>query len=60
MLHQGDPGMVVGAKRDLPLVAGRAAGENFASDFAAFLDHTKDGVILEDDQVVVVTPSGSR
>ena len=27
-----------------------------ASDFAAFLDHTKDGVILEDDQVVVVTP----
>jgi glutamine---fructose-6-phosphate transaminase (isomerizing) len=57
VLHQGDPGVVVGAKRDLPLVAGRAAGENFvASDFAAFLDHTKDGVILEDDQVVVVTP----
>jgi glutamine---fructose-6-phosphate transaminase (isomerizing) len=57
VLHQGDPGIVVGAKRDLPLVAGRAAGENFvASDFAAFLDHTKDGVILEDDQVVVVTP----
>ena len=57
VLHQGDPGMVVGAKRDLPLVAGKADGENFvASDFAAFLDHTKDGVILEDDQVVVVTP----
>jgi glucosamine--fructose-6-phosphate aminotransferase (isomerizing) len=57
VLHQGDPGVVVGAKRDLPLVAGRASGENFvASDFAAFLDHTKDGVILEDDQVVVVTP----
>src|ERR687897_1026512 len=57
VLHEGDPGVVVGAKRDLPLVAGRAAGENFvASDFAAFLDHTKDGVILEDDQVVVATP----
>ncbi|HJW61956.1 MAG TPA: isomerizing glutamine--fructose-6-phosphate transaminase, partial [Actinomycetes bacterium] len=57
VLHQDDPGVVVGAKRDLPLVAGRAEGENFvASDFAAFLDHTKDGVILEDDQVVVVTP----
>jgi glutamine---fructose-6-phosphate transaminase (isomerizing) len=57
VVHQGDPGMVVGAKRDLPLVAGRAQGQNFvASDFAAFLDHTKDGVILEDDQVVVVTP----
>ena len=59
VLHQGDPGVVVGAKRDLPLVAGRAAGENFvASDFAAFLDRTKDGVILEDDQVVIVTPRG--
>jgi glutamine---fructose-6-phosphate transaminase (isomerizing) len=57
VVHQGDPGMVVGAKRDLPLVAGRADGENFvASDFAAFLDHTRDGVILEDDQMVVVTP----
>jgi len=57
VLHQDDPGVVVGAKRDLPLVAGKADGENFvASDFAAFLDHTKDGVILEDDQVVVVTP----
>jgi glutamine---fructose-6-phosphate transaminase (isomerizing) len=57
VLHQDDPETVVGAKRDLPLVAGRSAGENFvASDFAAFLDHTKDGVILEDDQVVVVTP----
>jgi glutamine---fructose-6-phosphate transaminase (isomerizing) len=57
VLHQDDPGVVVGAKRDLPLVAGRADGENFvASDFAAFLDHTKDGVILEDDQVVIVTP----
>jgi glutamine---fructose-6-phosphate transaminase (isomerizing) len=57
VLHQGDPGMVVGAKRDLPLVAGRAEGENFiASDFAAFLDRTKDGVILQDDQVAIVTP----
>jgi glucosamine--fructose-6-phosphate aminotransferase (isomerizing) len=57
VLHQGDPGVVVGAKRDLPLVAGRAEGQTFvASDFAAFLDHTKDGVILEDDQVAVVTP----
>jgi glucosamine--fructose-6-phosphate aminotransferase (isomerizing) len=57
VLHQGDPGVVVGAKRDLPLVAGRADGQTFvASDFAAFLDHTKDGVILADDQVAVVTP----
>jgi glucosamine--fructose-6-phosphate aminotransferase (isomerizing) len=51
------PDTVVGAKRDLPLVAGRAEGRNFiASDFTAFLDHTRDGVILTDDQVVTITP----
>src|ERR687897_1756296 len=39
VLHQGDPGVVVGAKRDLPLVAGRGEGQNFvASDFATDLD----------------------
>ena len=57
VVHLDDPGTVVGAKRDLPLVAGRADGENFiASDFTAFLDRTRDGVILTDDQVVVITP----
>src|SRR6266536_49273 len=56
-VHAGDPEMVVAGKRDLPLVAGRGQGENFvASDFAAFLDRTRDGVILEDDQVAVLTP----
>jgi len=57
VVYLDDPGTVVGAKRDLPLVAGRAEGENFiASDFTAFLDRTRDGVILTDDQVVVITP----
>ncbi|HEV8163022.1 MAG TPA: glutamine--fructose-6-phosphate aminotransferase, partial [Actinomycetota bacterium] len=57
MAHAGDPETVVAGKRDLPLVAGRGQGENFvASDFAAFLDRTKDGVILEDDQVALLTP----
>jgi len=56
VIWEGAPGMVVGAKRDLPLVAGRADGEQFiASDFTAFLDRTRDGVILTDDQVVVIT-----
>ncbi|HEX6674652.1 MAG TPA: glutamine--fructose-6-phosphate transaminase (isomerizing) [Actinomycetes bacterium] len=57
VVHAGDPETVVAGKRDLPLVAGRGQGENFvASDFAAFLDRTRDGVILEDDQVVVLAP----
>ena len=59
VVYQDEPETLVAAKRDLPLVAGRAAGEQFvASDFAAFLDRTKDGVILEDNQVAVATPEG--
>ncbi|HYY82148.1 MAG TPA: glutamine--fructose-6-phosphate transaminase (isomerizing) [Actinomycetes bacterium] len=59
VVYQDEPETLVAAKRDLPLVAGRADGEQFvASDFAAFLDRTKDGVILEDNQVAVATPEG--
>jgi glucosamine--fructose-6-phosphate aminotransferase (isomerizing) len=55
----GTPGTVVAAKRDLPLVAGRGDGFQFvASDFAAFLEHTRDGVVVTDDQVVELTPDG--
>lgn len=52
-----EPTTLVAARRHVPLVAGRGNGENFvASDFAAFLDHTTRGVIIEDDQIAVLTP----
>src|SRR5215207_3256929 len=55
--HVGAPDVVVGARRNSPLVAGRGKGENFlASDVSAFIAHTRDAVELGQDQVVEVTP----
>jgi glucosamine--fructose-6-phosphate aminotransferase (isomerizing) len=51
------PDVVVGARRNSPLVVGRGDGENFlASDVSAFIEHTRDAVELGQDQVVVITP----
>jgi glucosamine--fructose-6-phosphate aminotransferase (isomerizing) len=53
--HVDAPDVVVGARRNSPLVAGRGEGENFlASDVAAFNAHTREAVELGQDQVVEV------
>jgi glucosamine--fructose-6-phosphate aminotransferase (isomerizing) len=47
------PDVVVGARRNSPLVVGRGEGENFlASDVAAFIAHTRFAIELGQDQVV--------
>ncbi len=52
------PGVVVGARRNSPLVVGRGVGENYlASDVSAFIEHTRDAIELGQDQVVVITPN---
>jgi glucosamine--fructose-6-phosphate aminotransferase (isomerizing) len=57
--HVEAPDVVVGARRNSPLVAGRGNGENFlASDVAAFISHTRDAVELGQDQVVEVRRDG--
>lgn len=51
------PDIVVGARRNSPLVVGLGEGENFlASDVAAFIEHTRTALELGQDQVVVITP----
>jgi len=56
-VHRDVPDVVVGARRNSPLVAGRGQGENFlASDVSAFIAHTREAVELGQDQVVQVTP----
>ncbi|HEU0241360.1 MAG TPA: glutamine--fructose-6-phosphate transaminase (isomerizing) [Micromonosporaceae bacterium] len=53
------PGVVVGARRNSPLVVGRGVGENFlASDVSAFIEHTREAVELGQDQVVTITADG--
>ena len=57
-LHSDAPEMIVGARRNSPLVVGLGQGENFlASDVSAFISHTKQALELGQDQVVSVTPS---
>ena len=52
-VHCDVPDVVVGARRNSPLVVGRGDGENFlASDVAAFIAHTRHAVELGQDQVV--------
>jgi glucosamine--fructose-6-phosphate aminotransferase (isomerizing) len=52
-VHAEVPDVVVGARRNSPLVVGRGVGENFlASDVTAFIAHTRSAVELGQDQVV--------
>ncbi|MQY07571.1 glutamine--fructose-6-phosphate transaminase (isomerizing) [Actinomadura macrotermitis] len=58
-VHTGDPDLVVGARRNSPLVVGVGEGENFlASDVAAFIEHTRDAIELGQDQVVELRAGG--
>ena len=57
--HVERPDVVVGARRNSPLVVGRGDGENFlASDVSAFIAHTRDAVELGQDQVVEISRDG--
>ncbi|MCF6524141.1 glutamine--fructose-6-phosphate transaminase (isomerizing) [Streptomyces sp. JJ36] len=50
-----DPDVVVGARRNSPLVVGVGDGEHFlASDVSAFIAHTREAIELGQDQVVEV------
>jgi glutamine---fructose-6-phosphate transaminase (isomerizing) len=58
-IHRDAPGVIVGARRNSPLVVGIGEGETFiASDVAAFISATRDAVELGQDQVVCATASG--
>ena len=57
-IHSDVPGLVVGARRNSPLVVGVGSGENFlASDVSAFISHTKSALELGQDEIVSVTSS---
>ncbi|MRH29140.1 glutamine--fructose-6-phosphate transaminase (isomerizing) [Microbacterium sp. SYP-A9085] len=60
-MHQEHPGLVVGARRNSPLVIGLGDGENFlGSDVAAFVEHTRSALAIGQDQIVAITPEGVR
>ncbi|HEX2415650.1 MAG TPA: glutamine--fructose-6-phosphate transaminase (isomerizing) [Thermoleophilaceae bacterium] len=55
------PGVLVGARKECPLVVGLGEGESFiASAIPAFLDETRRVQLVHDGEIVAVTPEGSR
>ncbi|MEJ4099569.1 glutamine--fructose-6-phosphate transaminase (isomerizing) [Corynebacterium mastitidis] len=59
VLHADHPEEIVAARRSTPLIVGVGEGEMFlGSDVAAFIEHTKDAVELNQDNVVVITKEG--
>jgi glucosamine--fructose-6-phosphate aminotransferase (isomerizing) len=58
-VHADAPDVVVGARRNSPLVVGVGDGESFlASDVAAFIAHTRSAIELGQDQVVELRRDG--
>ena len=55
-IHSDEPGRIVGARRNSPLVVGVGDGENFlASDVSAFIAYTKHALELGQDEIVDIT-----
>jgi len=54
------PDMLVGARKECPLIVGRGEGETFlGSAIPAFLSHTRRVQYIENGEIVVVTPEGT-
>src|SRR5918998_1123739 len=55
------PGVIVGARKECPLVVGLGEGESFiASAIPAFLGETRRVQLVQDDEIVEITPDGAR
>ena len=56
-----EPGVIVAARKECPLVVGRGDGEQFlGSAIPAFLAHTRHVQTIENDEIVVVTADDVR
>ena len=54
-----EPGLLVGARKECPLVVGRGEGEQFlGSAIPAFLRYTRHVQYIENDEIVVLRPDG--
>ncbi|MBB2985622.1 glutamine--fructose-6-phosphate transaminase (isomerizing) [Terracoccus luteus] len=59
-VHADQPGVVVGARRNSPLVVGLGDDANYlGSDVAAFIGYTRHALELDQDQIVTITPDGA-
>jgi glucosamine--fructose-6-phosphate aminotransferase (isomerizing) len=56
-----EPDLLVGARKECPLIVGRGEGEQFlASAIPAFLKETRHVQQINNDEIVAITPEGAR
>ncbi len=56
VIAKHDTEKMIAVRKDSPLIVGLGEGENFiASDIPAILNHTRDVLLIENDEVVVIT-----
>src|ERR671914_696013 len=60
-MSAGQPDLLVGARKECPLVVGLGDGESFiASAIPAFLAETRRVQLVEDGEIVAITPEGAH
>ncbi|MDX6616096.1 MAG: hypothetical protein QOD60_1187 [Solirubrobacterales bacterium] len=58
-MHLDHPEMLVGARKECPLIVGTGDGEQFlASAIPAFLAQTREVMLIENGEIVTITPEG--
>ncbi|MCK9151635.1 glutamine--fructose-6-phosphate transaminase (isomerizing) [Methanobacterium alcaliphilum] len=58
-ISRNEPGKIVGARKESPLIVGKGENEYFlASDAPAILNHTNNIIYLEDGEMVILNKSG--
>ena len=58
VMHQDEPNILVGTRKNAPLIVALGQGENYlASDSPAIIEYTKRVIYLDDDQVAILTPT---
>ena len=61
VIHHDHPDLLVGVRDQCPLVVGVGDGEMFlASSIAAFLSETRRVQLIDDGEIVAITPDGGR
>lgn len=58
VMHQDEPNLLIGTRKNAPLIVALGEGENYlASDSPAIIHYTKRVIYLDDDEIAVLTPS---